>query len=390
MNKDLFDRLIAIRRQLHQFPELGYQEYKTAELVSGELKKLGIDHKTSIAKTGIVATLKKGDGPCVVLRADMDALPMQEETGLPFSSKLNDVMHACGHDVHTTMLLGAASLLQKKDFTGTIKFVFQPSEEGTNNDPENKSGGQRIMESGELDGARAALALHVHPLMDVGTIGYTLGQAMAANSCFKMVIHGKSGHAAFPHLGIDAILIATNLIQSAQAIVSRYTSPIVPVVISFTKIEGGVAQNVIAEKVHLEGTIRAFDLKTMEQVIERLNQMIEGVCKSFSAKITLDFNLRYPSLLNEPTIHSKIGNSLSTVFGNEKVIEIDPMLASEDFAFYSRKIPSMFYFIGAKSSVSDPFFLHHPKMQVNEDCIAPGATFLTQAALDLLKNLSSS
>jgi len=158
MNKELIDQLISIRRQLHQFPELGYQEYKTAELISGELKKRRIDHKTGIAKTGIVATLKKGEGPCVVLRADMDALPMQEETGLPFASTREHVMHACGHDVHTTMLLGAASLLQTKDFNGTIKLVFQPSEEGTNNDPENKSGGQRVMESGELEGARAAVA----------------------------------------------------------------------------------------------------------------------------------------------------------------------------------------------------------------------------------------
>jgi amidohydrolase len=388
MDKNLSERLITLRRQLHQFPELGYQEYKTAELISGELKRLGIDHKTTIAKTGIVATLKKGEGPCVVLRADMDALPMQEETGLPFASKLDHVMHACGHDVHTTMLLGAASLLKNKDFKGTLKLVFQPSEEGTNNDPENKSGGQRVMESGELDEAHAALALHVHPLMDVGTIGFTPGLAMAANHCFKLVIHGKSGHAAFPHMGIDAILVATHLIQSAQAIVSRYTSPIEPVVLSFTKIEGGVAQNVIAEKVHLEGTIRAFDLKSMERVIERLNQMIEGVSTSFSAHITLEFNLRYPSLLNDSSVHSKIGDSLSAVFGNENVIEIDPMLASEDFAFYSRKIPSMFYFLGAKPTASDPFFLHHPKMQVNETCIVLGATFLTEAALELVKNLS--
>jgi amidohydrolase len=318
----------------------------------------------------------------------MDALPLQEETGLPFASTRENIMHACGHDVHTTMLLGAANLLQKKDFNGTIKLVFQPSEEGTNNDPENKSGGQRIMESGELEGAHGALALHVHPLMDVGTIGFMTGQAMAANSCFKMVINGKSGHAAFPHLGIDAILVATHLIQSAQAIVSRYTSPIEPVVISFTKIEGGVAQNVIAEKVHLEGTIRAFDLVSMERVIERLNQMITGVSLSFSAQITLEFNLRYPSLLNDPAIHSKLGNSLNTVFGSKNVIRIDPMLASEDFAFFSRKIPSMFYFLGARSTTSDPFFLHHPKMQVNEECIAPGATFLMEAALELVKSLT--
>ncbi len=385
MNEDLIETLKTIRRRLHQFPELGYQEHKTAELVAGTLAKWGVPHKTGIAKTGVIATLKKGEGPCVVLRADMDALPMQEETGLSFSSKVDHVMHACGHDVHTTMLLGAAALLQKKDFSGTIKFVFQPSEEGTNNDPENKSGGQRIMESGELEGATAALALHVHPLLEVGKIAHQPGLAMAANTCFKMVIHGKAGHAAFPHLGIDAILIATHLIQSAQAIVSRYTSPVDPVVISFTKIEGGVAQNVIAEKVYLEGTIRTLDPKTMERVIERLNQIIEGVATSFSARITMEFNLRYPSVLNDATIHSRIRNSLNTSFGKANVIEIDAMLASEDFAFYSRKMPSMFYFLGAKSKAADPFFLHHPKMEVNEDCIAPGATFLAHAALDLLK-----
>lgn len=388
MKIELRDKLIRIRRQLHQNPELGYQEYKTSKLVCDELRGEGVPFRDQIAKTGVIATLKKGNGPCVVLRADMDALPLQEETGLPFSSNVKNVMHACGHDVHTTMLLGAVSELKEKDFQGTIKFIFQPSEEGTSGDPEKKSGGERICDAGELNDVQAALALHVHPLLDVGKISFATGQAMAGNACFEIDIIGKYGHAAFPHLGIDAIVIATHLVQSVQTIVSRYTSPTEPVVISFTQIHGGVAPNVTAEKVRLTGTIRAIDQTTLDQVIDRLQMIIDGTAASFSATITIDFDLRYPSLLNDRSTHEKLETALHTVFGRDNVREAGPVLASEDFAFYSRKIPSMFYFLGAKAEIPEAFFLHHPKMQVNEACIAPGADFLTHAALDLLKKLA--
>lgn len=388
MRKELLNKLIKIRRQLHQHPELGYQEFKTSELICEELRAEGIPFRDQIAKTGVIATLKKGNGPCVVLRADMDALPLQEETGLPFSSTVTNVMHACGHDVHTTMLLGAVSQLKETNFEGTIKFIFQPSEEGTNGDIEKKSGGERICDAGELNDVQAALALHVHPLLEVGKISFATGQAMAGNACFEIVILGKYGHAAFPHLGIDAIVIATHLVQSVQTIVSRYTSPTEPVVISFTQIHGGVAPNVTAEKVTLTGTMRAIDQNTLDQVIERLHLIIDGTAASFSATISIEFDLRYPSLLNDRSTHERIETSLHTVFGADNVLEVGPVLASEDFAFYSRKIPSMFYFLGAKAEIPETFFLHHPKMQVNEACIALGSDFLTHAALDLLKKLA--
>jgi amidohydrolase len=386
MKNELLDHLIAIRRKLHKFPELGYQEFKTSALVCAELEALKIPYKKNIAVTGVVATLKKGEGPCIVLRADMDALPLQEETGLPFSSRVDRVMHACGHDVHTTMLLGACHLLKEKDFNGTIKFVFQPSEEGTSNDPERKSGGEVMMESGELVDASAALALHVQPLLETGKISFALGQAMAANACFQLVVEGKYGHAAFPHLGVDAIVVATHLIQAVQSLVTRYTSPTEPVVISFTQIHGGVAPNVTAEKVQLTGTIRALDMQTFNSVIERLKLMITGIETSFSVTVTLDFDLHYPTLINDPETHLKLESSLNTIFGKDNVLETKAVLASEDFAFYSRKIPCMFYFLGARADVPAPFFLHHPKMVVNENCISYGVDFFADGALSLLKS----
>jgi amidohydrolase len=387
INDNLLKRLISIRRTIHEHPELGYSEYKTSQLVADELTSLEIPFKSGIAKTGIVATLKKGEGPLVVLRADMDALPLKEETNLSFASKTNNTMHACGHDVHTTMLLGAVHLLKEKKFEGTVKFIFQPSEEGIYDDPEKKSGGQRIAESGELNGAAAALGLHVHPLIPVGTIAYKLGNALACTDTFRINVNGKSAHAgAAPQLGIDAILVAGHLIQAVQSIVSRYTSPTEPVVFSITKIHGGVAANIIADKVNLEGTIRTLDLDVRNNVIERLKKIIEGLSISFGAEITLEFDLSYPSLVNDRVIHSKLSASLDSVFGKNNVIETEAMLGGEDFAFYSRKIPSMFYFIGARDKNDPVYFVHHPSVIINEDCIPLGSTFLTNGALELMNN----
>ncbi|MBL7932038.1 MAG: amidohydrolase [Bacteroidia bacterium] len=395
MDPELIKRLIAIRRKIHANPEIGYREHQTAALVCEELGRLKIPFRQGIAGTGVVATLEKGDGPVIALRADMDALPILEETKLDFKSTktMKDargldvpLMHACGHDVHTTMLLGAAALLKDSDFKGKVKFIFQPSEEGVYDDPDKKSGGQRMVEAGELDGVRAALGLHVHPLLPVGKLAFKLGQALACANFFKIEITGKMAHAAVaPHLGIDAILVASNLIQSVSAITAKYIPPHEPTVISFTKISGGVAPNVIADKVVIEGTVRALDLDTFNQVLSRMEKIIKGTMTSFDADIKIEYNLNYPSLLNDKQVHAQMTSTLDGIFGKGNVIPIDAILGSEDFAFYSRKVPSMFYFLGAKDTAEACYFLHDSKVVFNEDCIPYGAELLSQGALNLLK-----
>lgn len=395
MQQEVLDNLVSIRRQIHANPELGYQEFETAELICNELDKLGITYKKNIAKTGVVASITKGSGPVIALRADMDALPIKENTDLPFKSikqtkkGVNDIplMHACGHDMHVTMLLGAVALLKDKEFKGTIKFIFQPSEEDVYDDPEKKSGGQHIVEAGELDNVKAALALHVHPLLPVGMVAYKLGQALACANFFKIDITGKMAHAAVaPHLGVDAILAASHIIQAVSSIASKYVPPHEPIVISFTKINGGIAPNVIADKVMLEGTVRALDLSTFNQVLERIEKVIKATMIAFDADIKISYNLNYPSLLNDKNVHETVSGALQNVFGKQNIIPVDAILGSEDFAFYSRKVPSMFYFLGAQDTAEKAYFLHDSKVVFNEDCIPYGSKLLAEGALELLKS----
>jgi amidohydrolase len=388
MEQQLTDRLISIRRQIHTQPELGYQEINTSKLVRKELQALNIPFIQDVAGTGVIATITKGNGPCIALRADMDALPIQEDTGLPFSSEISGKMHACGHDLHTSMLIGAASLLKNTAFEGTIKLLFQPSEEGPNGDPESKTGARKIVEAGHLDDVQAALGLHVHPLMPVGKISYALGPALACTGFFTIEVLGKAAHAgAAPQLGIDAVVIAAQLISSAQTIVSRQTSPTETAVLSFTKINGGVAPNVTADKVMLEGTIRSLNLDTYQEIIRRLQKIIDGLMIASDAKITFDLYYDLPSVINDKKVHGYLQKSLLQTFGAPNVIETEAILAGEDFAYYSRKVPSMFYFLGAQHPANNEYFLHHPKVLFNEDCIPYGASFLANGAVEMLNTL---
>ncbi len=394
MHKDLINKLISIRRKIHANPELGYQENETAALICSELNALGISYRKNIAKTGVVAEIKKGDGPCIALRADMDALPIKEVNTLDFKSEKKikatngmdiPLMHACGHDIHTTMLLGAATLLKDAEFNGKVKFIFQPSEEDVYDDPEKKSGGQRMVESGELEEVKAALGLHVHPLLPVGKVAFKLGQALACAGFFKIEVKGVMAHASVaPHLGIDAVLISSQIIQTVTALVPKYISPTEAIVISFTKINGGVAPNVIADKVVLEGTVRALDLNTFNDIKERIQKVIDGIALYSGAKISIEYSLNYPSLLNDKNVHENLSATLENVFGKPNIVPVDAILGSEDFAFFSRKVPSMFYFLGAMDTSDECYFLHHPKVIFNEDCIPYGAKLLAEGALKLL------
>lgn len=381
----LIHELIQFRRTLHQHPELGYQEVNTSKLICEKLDSLGISYRSGIAKTGVVAEIEKGEGKCIALRADMDALPIQEETNLEYSSKNKGVMHACGHDVHTTMLLGAITELKESDFKGKIKFIFQPSEEGVNGDAERKSGGQRIVEEGILDEVDFALALHVHSLFEVGTLRYTPDIALACTSFFEINIKGKAGHAgAAPHMATDSILIAAALIQNIHTIISRDIDPMKNGVVSLTMIHGGTAPNIIAENVKIRGTIRALEENEYELIVDRIKKIIKGVSESFGAEISYQTELYYPNLENNiEEVHQKVADQAKHIF-QKGVFESGPLMGGEDFAFYAKKVPSMFYFIGAKDISEQCYYLHHPKVVINEDCIELGVEFLKQSALKLL------
>lgn len=385
MEEQLLQRLVKIRRQIHQHPELGFQEFKTSALVQNELTEMNIPFET-VALTGVLATLRKGKGPTVVLRADMDALPIMEETGLTFSSLTDNQMHACGHDLHTTMLLGAAHLLKDQEFEGTIKFLFQPSEEGNLRSPEpGKSGGQIIAETNKLIDAEAVIGLHVNPLMEVGTLGYTKGEALSNVCNFIITVNGKSGHAGALEHVTDPVLISSQLIVSAQSIIS-HAAPTQPAVLAFTSTEilGIPAYNIIPETVVLKGSLRVLNLQTYELIIHKLKTLIKGMEISYECKIEVGFTAYYPSLLNNDRVNQLLQPVQEEIFG-EGIIQQSGQLIAEDFAFYSRQVPSVFYFLGARLGEEDAYFLHHPKVRFDEQCIPLGSTFLSKAAMHLLK-----
>ena len=385
MDDKLFDRLVTIRRDLHQNPELSFTEFRTATLVETELAALAIPTER-VALTGVIGTLRKGEGRTVVLRADMDALPVLEESGVPFPSKTDGVMHACGHDIHTTMLIGAATLLKTAEFSGTVKLVFQPAEEGPMRSPEKgKSGGQLIAESGKLDGADAALGLHVHPLLPVGSLSYKNGESLANVGNFSIRINGKGGHPGLMKEVIDPVAIAARLITSAQALVGPQPDPPTAVLaITHVATEAKPSFNVIPSHLLLQGSLRAVRIADYDNTVRRLKGLLDDLCAEFGCTIDLDFSAYYPSLLNDPGIHERLSPIYKKIFGNENVTEGQAYLVGEDFSFYSRMMPAQFYFLGAKTNQNDAYFLHHPKVTFNEECIKYGARFLAEGALGLL------
>lgn len=385
-DKNFSRQLIQIRRDLHQIPEIGYDEKETSAYISGVLDNLEIKYNSGYAKgTGILAEIQKGHGKTVLLRADIDALPMQEITGLDFASKNDGIMHACGHDMHATMLLGAIMKLKNSDFQGTVKFAFQPSEEGTNGDAERKSGGQRMVEEGILDGVDCAIALHVNPLAPVGMINYAPDAALANAGNFTIEIFGKSSHAgAAPQLAVDTVLIGTALVQNLQSVISRNIAPLDSGVVSISTFHAGTAPNVIADYAKLTGTMRAMTDDNFAIIKERIEQIIKGVAQAYGAEIKFTMDSYYPSVKNDAAINNKLQSVAAGIFPLG-LHPVEPTLGAEDFAFYSRKVPAMFYFIGAMSEQNGAYFLHHPKVIFNEDCMVLGSRFLADAAIELLK-----
>ena len=393
--------VIAWRRQIHANPELSNREFKTSALVAAHLRSLGLDVRTGIAHTGVVAIIKGGKpGPRIALRADMDALPVTEEVAVPFASKVTTtyngdrvgVMHACGHDAHTSILMGVAEALVsvQKQLPGEVMLIFQPAEEGA---PEGETGGARQMLAEGLFAdfkPEAVFGLHVHSTLPVGQIGYRSGPFMAAADSFRIVVKGKQTHGARPWLGIDPIVTAADIVTAAQSIVSRRMNiSLQPVVLSFGIIKGGVRTNIIPDQVELAGTIRTFDPAMREQVFTELRRVAEHTAAAHGATVEMKIpdGDPYPLTYNNPALLTRILPSLQKAIGAENVREIGVSTGSEDFSLYGQQVPAVFLYVGATATGIDPASApanHSPLFAVDEGALLVGTRALLQVSLDYL------
>jgi len=368
--------IIDIRRELHRIPELSLQEVRTAAYLSERLKELKISHRTGIAGTGIVAWTGRSDAarPCIALRADMDGLPLNELTGLPFASTHQGVMHACGHDGHMAMLLGAAAMLKDRELPGKVIYVFQPAEE-------KHGGAQRMIEAGVLEGVDAIFSGHLDRHFAAGEIAIEPGLICAHTDSFTINITGRGGHAGKPHETVDAIVVASLLVMSIQTLVSREINPVYPSVISVGKIEGGTANNVIAEQATLEGTIRTTHEEVRTTVINGLKRMVAAMRELYNAAATIDIRAGYPPIVNSPDATAIARSAAENIVGKERLLGLStPSMGGEDFAYYLQKIPGCFARIGARKEGHEQFPAHSPQFDFDEKALAVGAAFLAQTA----------
>jgi amidohydrolase len=384
--------ITKIRRFIHMNPELGNREFETARLVSSKLDTLGLEVRTGVAKTGVVALLRGTQpGASIAVRADMDALPVQETTGLPFKSLNPGVMHACGHDVHTSIVLGTAMVLNsmKDKIKGNISFIFQPAEEGP---PQGEEGGADVMiREGALDNppASAIFGFHVWP-EDVGQVFFAPGFITGSSDGFQITVKGKSAHGARPQEGLDAIVIASEIVQALQTVVSRSVDPTDPAVLSIGIIQGGTRSNIIAEKVTMEGTVRALSDANRKKIQPLMEAIVKGICEMHGAAYEFEYKPLSPSVYNNPELAATMAPTLAKLLGKDKVLEWKPQLIAEDFSFFAQKIPGFYFFLGVKNPaqpVAAP--LHSPNFNPDERSIPLGIKVLCHLLLDALEEQST-
>jgi amidohydrolase len=383
-----FPEAVKIRRHLHQYPEPCFKENKTSQFIAGYLKKCGLEVHTGIAGTGIKAVLRgAGEQPVVGIRADMDALPIEEKTGLAFQSRHKGYMHACGHDAHMTNGLVAAKILSeiKEKIPGTIVFLFQPCEEGAPGG--SPSGADRMIKEGALENPdiQAMVGLHVMPGYPVGTAALREGAIMANVVSVFITLHGKASHGAFPHEGVDAIYAASTAVMQFQALISRFKDPNERAVLTIGKINGGVRLNVIADKVEMEGTVRTFSFETQDKIEQGMENILKGLQTSMG--ITYDFRFEKTSkyVKNDKVLTRRMLPVFKRLLGDTQVVVTDPVTVGEDFAAYSHKIPCFFFFLGAGEQGA----LHTPTFSVDEEIFHYGPLLLSSAALEMLESLES-
>lgn len=366
-----FETYQQIRHHLHAHPELSYKEYNTAAFVKGELDKLGIPYQ-AMAETGVIAVLEgRPSDRVVALRADMDALPIQEENAVPYASTIPGVMHACGHDVHTTCLLGAARILHelKDQWDGKIKLIFQPGEE------RNPGGASILIREGVLENPRPQhiIGLHVHPLLETGKVSFAPGKVMASADEIFITVRGKGGHAAKPYLTADTILTASQLIVALQQLISRNNNPFSPSVLSICSIQGGFTTNVIPSEVKLMGTFRAMDESWRKEAHLRIHEIAAGIAQAMGASIDVHIDLGYPSVVNDATLTPQVKALASDYMGATQVEDMELSMGAEDFGYYTQEIPGCFFRLGtgnkAKGITSN---VHTPTFDVDERSIQTG------------------
>jgi amidohydrolase len=390
-------KVIECRRDIHQHPELGNREFRTSKLVADKLKQLGIEVRTPIAHTGVIGILRGGKpGRTVALRADMDALPVTEQVDLPFKSTVRTtyngqevgVMHACGHDAHVAILLGVAEVLSsiRSELPGTIVFLFQPAEEGA---PQGEEGGAALMvKEGALDNPKvdAVFGLHVTSRYPVGQIAYRPGAELAAVDSFRIVVHGKQTHGAYPWLGVDPIVVASQIVLALQMIPSRQIDvSLAPAVVTVGAIHGGVRNNIIPDDVEMIGTIRSLDEKMRSDIHQRIKRTAEEIASAAGAKADVKIETGYPVTYNDPALTEKIAPTFRKVTSD--VIVVNPTLGAEDFSFYQTKVPGVFFWLGTRpknQTAEEAASNHSPLFYVDESGLGLGIRAMAHVAVDAL------
>jgi len=373
--------LVALRRQLHQHPELAFEEHETAKAVIAFLAKLGVKHRAGVGKTGVIAVIEGAKpGATVGIRADMDALPILEQTGLPFASKLPGKMHACGHDVHTVIALGVAAALaeMRTELHGRVKFIFQPAEETL-------SGAQAMIADGALDDPKMDVLLGYHnwPAVEAGKVGYNADVVMASADAFDITLKGREGHGAHPHMGIDALAAAAHFVSQVQTIVSREVKPISPAVITVGELHAGTARNIIAGTATLKGIVRTMEPGLSEKIEQAMRRMLEGIKLGMRVDYALDWKRVAPALRNHKPTLERLLKSAREVLGAENVYELpEASMGSEDFAWFAERVPAAHLRIGSKIEGLDTA-IHRANYDCNDLAIPIGVRVMTRAVLEL-------
>jgi amidohydrolase len=389
--------ITEIRHRIHQNPELGNREFETARLVADHLRALGLEVDTGVAVTGVVAILRGGrPGPVVAVRADMDALPVTEDTPYPFKSTKRGtylgqdvgISHACGHDVHTAVQLGVASILagMRNDLPGTVKFIFQPAEEGL---PPGEEGGATLMlRQGVLENPRpaAVFGLHTRASLDVGVIGWGPGPMLAAADVFRIVIHGRQGHGAMPHLAIDPIVTASQVVLAFQTIRSRNLSPFEPSVLTVGMFRGGTRNNIIPAEVELQGTVRTYREDVQATIERRMREILDGTTAAAGATYEMTYRGYVPPTVNDTVLTERMVPTLQRVVGAANARRVEPWMAGEDFSYYARVVPGLFFFLGVRKPGTVSGDHHSPTFMADDSAIPVGMRAMANVVVDYLRS----